>query len=112
MRDLSELKAVFTNVLGPEGLEQVLQGKRGVINTCGSGMTAAIIWLALQALQVDSAIYDEVSLPDPIFLGKIRGFGSVLDWLRCTSRKHDRQVEPELKWYYAPTICSRYIVKE
>jgi len=62
MRDLFELKVVFTDVLGPEALEQVLHGKRGIVNTCGSGMTAAIIWLALQMLQVDSAIYDESSL--------------------------------------------------
>lgn len=48
--------------LGGNGalLQEVLEGKRSVINSCGSGMTAAVIWLALQELGADSAIYDEV----------------------------------------------------
>jgi len=36
-------------------------GELGATNTCGSGMTAAVLWLALNQLGVQSAIYDEVS---------------------------------------------------
>jgi len=35
------------------------QGQVAVTATCGSGMTAAVIWLALQQLGIESAIYDE-----------------------------------------------------
>jgi len=33
--------------------------ERAFVNTCGSGLTAAIIWLALQRIGIDSAIFDE-----------------------------------------------------
>ncbi|KAG8903373.1 hypothetical protein FRB99_003395 [Tulasnella sp. 403] len=49
--------------LGPH-LEDVLTAKRSVVNSCGSGMTAAVLWLALKELGIESAIYDEVMLPD------------------------------------------------
>ncbi|KZW02018.1 Rhodanese-like protein [Exidia glandulosa HHB12029] len=42
-----------------ETLQQILDGKRSVINSCGSGMTACILWLGLQLLGVKSAVYDE-----------------------------------------------------
>ncbi|EJD55435.1 Rhodanese-like protein [Auricularia subglabra TFB-10046 SS5] len=40
-------------------LQGILDGKRSVVTTCGSGMTACILWLGLQILGVDGAIYDE-----------------------------------------------------
>lgn len=40
-------------------LDAVLSGEKRVVNSCGSGMTAAVVWLALQELGVKSAIYDE-----------------------------------------------------
>lgn len=56
-----ELRKVLLQALkGDEGqLQAVLTGEKKVINSCGSGMTAAVIWLALQELGVESAIYDE-----------------------------------------------------
>lgn len=54
-----ELEEVLRTTLGNAYFSQVLQGTRQVISTCGSGMTAAIIWLALRLVGVDSAIYDE-----------------------------------------------------
>lgn len=51
---------------GMEKLESLRQassaGELAATNTCGSGMSAAIIWLALNQLGVQSAIYDEVSI--------------------------------------------------
>lgn len=35
-------------------------GSPGAVASCGSGMTAAVIWLALQRLGVNAVIYDEV----------------------------------------------------
>lgn len=50
---------------GMENLEKLRQasssGELAATNTCGSGMSAAIIWLALNQLGVQSSIYDEVS---------------------------------------------------
>lgn len=48
--------------VGEGGVKEVLEGKRGVIASCGSGMTAGVLWLGLRMLGVQSpAIYDEVS---------------------------------------------------
>lgn len=59
----NELNKVFEEVLGKESWEQVKSGEKDVINTCGSGMTAAVLALALEVAgrQSKSALYDEVS---------------------------------------------------
>jgi len=51
-------REIVEKVLGPE-MKNVFSGERHVVNSCGSGMTAAVLWLALQELGVDTAIYDE-----------------------------------------------------
>ncbi|BGP41340.1 hypothetical protein JCM10450v2_005383 [Rhodotorula kratochvilovae] len=56
----AELEKVFVAALGEEKWAAVKRGERPVIGTCGSGMTAAVLWLALQragAPPID--IYDE-----------------------------------------------------
>lgn len=57
-----KLKSAILKALGGDEakLQAMLAGKLSVVNSCGSGMTAAIIWLALQELGVKSAVYDEV----------------------------------------------------
>jgi thiosulfate/3-mercaptopyruvate sulfurtransferase len=62
--DREEIKLILLKALGNDEakLQQVLSGQLSVINSCGSGMTAAVIWLALQELGIHSSIYDEVSL--------------------------------------------------
>ena len=64
MLSAEALRQVVLKALGGDSskLQEVLEGRRGVINSCGSGMTAAVIWLALQELGVNSSIYDEVSV--------------------------------------------------
>ncbi|TKA55576.1 hypothetical protein B0A53_02754 [Rhodotorula sp. CCFEE 5036] len=56
-----ELEKVFEGVMGREMWHEVKSGKRGIVSTCGSGMTASILWLALQRAGVidNAAIYDE-----------------------------------------------------
>lgn len=47
--------------MGTEETERVLQGDRRVVTTCGSGMTAGVLWLGLNLLGVRGvALYDEV----------------------------------------------------
>lgn len=53
-----QLRQVLESTLGGR-LQDVLVGKQQVVATCGSGMSAAIIWLALHELGAKSAIYDE-----------------------------------------------------
>jgi len=54
---------------GEEVVERILQGEQPVVASCGSGMTAAVIWLALQEMGVNRTVplYDEVSLDNIIY---------------------------------------------
>ncbi|GAA6062599.1 hypothetical protein JCM10212_004894 [Sporobolomyces blumeae] len=56
-----ELEGVFEKAMGKETWELVKKGEKAVTTTCGSGMTAAILWLALQKCGVEApvSIYDE-----------------------------------------------------
>ncbi|GAA6049395.1 hypothetical protein JCM3770_007324 [Rhodotorula araucariae] len=59
----AELEKVFVRAMGEEKWAAVKRGDKPVIATCGSGMTAAVLWLALQragAPPID--IYDEAEL--------------------------------------------------
>lgn len=67
LRTPEELSEEIRTSLGTEYGEQILSGQRRVVTTCGSGMTAAVIWLGLssiwEAQQRDPpplALYDEV----------------------------------------------------
>ena len=47
--------------MGEKETQAILQGKRKVVTSCGSGMTAAVLWLGLNLLGVKGvALYDEV----------------------------------------------------
>lgn len=53
-------KALETAV-GPANASAVLKGERGVVASCGSGMSAGVIWLAMRMMGVERlALYDEV----------------------------------------------------
>jgi len=57
-----EIRTVLENTIGREELEDVISGERSVVASCGSGMTAGVLWLGLQLLGAKQvAIYDEVS---------------------------------------------------
>ena len=54
---LEELKTA----VGEEETQAILEGKRKVVASCGSGMTAGVLWLGLNLLGVKGvALYDEV----------------------------------------------------
>ena len=53
--------AALEEALGAERAKEVLDGKRQVVTSCGSGMTAGILWLGLKLLGVERVgLYDEV----------------------------------------------------
>jgi len=59
----AEIKKVLENAIGPVETEKVIQGQRSVAASCGSGVTAGVLWLGLQLLGVKNVgLYDEVGL--------------------------------------------------
>ncbi|KAJ7107668.1 Rhodanese-like domain-containing protein [Mycena crocata] len=55
-----QLRAAVVDALGPERSKAVFNGNVSVIASCGSGMTAGILWLGLRLLGVEKiSIYDE-----------------------------------------------------
>lgn len=57
---------------GQEEWEKVKKGDKGMVATCGSGMTAAVIWLAVKVAGREEAVgvYDEVSFCRVVALGE------------------------------------------
>jgi thiosulfate/3-mercaptopyruvate sulfurtransferase len=71
-RERSELDDELRDVLGQEFMRQALNGERTVVTTCGSGMTAGVLWLGLKLLEVQkTGLYDEVR-----WLGKLDRYKS------------------------------------
>jgi thiosulfate/3-mercaptopyruvate sulfurtransferase len=63
-----QLRTAVVDALGPETANSVFNGDVSVIASCGSGMTAAVLWLGLQLLGVKQvSIYDEVSIEISFF---------------------------------------------
>jgi len=57
----TELKKNLIAAVGEEHVEAVLSGKRTITTTCGSGMTAGVLWLGLKLLGAKNvSLYDEV----------------------------------------------------
>jgi len=55
-----DLRQALENAIGAEQAQLVLTGKRPITTTCGSGMSAAILWLGLKLLGASNvALYDE-----------------------------------------------------
>ncbi|KAJ7357127.1 Rhodanese-like domain-containing protein [Mycena albidolilacea] len=55
-----KLRSAVVDALGPEKANSLFKGDVSVIATCGSGMTAAVLWLGLQLLGVKQvSLYDE-----------------------------------------------------
>lgn len=58
----NELRQKLADSIGTNNARLVLEGQRTVITTCGSGMTAGILWLGLKLIEESTlvALYDEV----------------------------------------------------
>lgn len=60
LKPTTQILDVLRESLGPDFAGEVLEGKRGVTASCGSGMTAGVLWLGLQAIgATEVGIYDE-----------------------------------------------------
>jgi thiosulfate/3-mercaptopyruvate sulfurtransferase len=58
-----EVRLALRDLLGANVANEIIEGKRAVITTCGSGMTAAILWLGLKLIGAQKVgLYDEVCL--------------------------------------------------
>ncbi len=59
---VNELRRKLEDAVGTEYTKLILEGQRQVITTCGSGMTAGILWLGLKLIKETTpvALYDEV----------------------------------------------------
>ena len=59
----SEIQNALEAAVRPIEFEKILKGERPVVTSCGSGMTAGVLWLGLQLLGVQKvSLYDEVML--------------------------------------------------
>ncbi|KAF8139947.1 Rhodanese-like domain-containing protein [Boletus edulis] len=55
-----ELRQALVNAIGADQAQLVLTGKRAITTSCGSGMTAGVLWLGLKLLGAPNvALYDE-----------------------------------------------------
>jgi len=86
---LEELK----KAVGEEETRAILEGKRKVVTSCGSGMTAGVLWLGLNLLGAKGvALYDEVrSCPEDLWTGRLIGLSAELDWVRDETPKQSRE---------------------
>jgi hypothetical protein len=80
--------AQLKSAVGEEQAQAILEGKKNVVASCGSGMTAGVVWLGLSLLGVRNVgLYDEVLfffLSNPAeFWAHL--FSVELDWVRDAS---------------------------
>jgi len=55
-----EIRLALRDLLGAKVADEIIEGKRAVVTTCGSGMTAAILWLGLKLIGAEKVgLYDE-----------------------------------------------------
>jgi thiosulfate/3-mercaptopyruvate sulfurtransferase len=60
------LRSTLEATIGHEQAGLLIEGKKPAVTTCGSGMTAGVLWLGLSLLGVKNpALYDEVHLLNP-----------------------------------------------
>jgi len=59
-RHPTEIRQVLVDAIGLKQLEQIFKGERTIITSCGSGMTAGVLWLGLKLLGAGKVgLYDE-----------------------------------------------------
>lgn len=57
----SDVRRILNDTFGETETEKIICGERSVITSCGSGMTAGVLWLGLQLLGAPHiSLYDEV----------------------------------------------------
>ncbi|GAA6010820.1 hypothetical protein JCM10207_005861 [Rhodosporidiobolus poonsookiae] len=66
LKPAAELEDAIKSRVGDEVWQSLKSGERGVTTTCGSGMTAAVLWLGLQRAGVSA---DKIKLYDESWTG-------------------------------------------
>ena len=92
---VEELREVLVRAAGgEEAWRKLVEQGQGLVFTCGSGMTAAVGWLANEIVKeaglggaVRTGLYDEVR--SLAFWGLGSADGIELDWVRLEARKPD-----------------------
>ena len=60
-KDRDQVLEELKKAVGEEETQAILEGRRKVVASCGSGMTAGVLWLGLNLLGAKGvALYDEV----------------------------------------------------
>ena len=81
-----EIHKALVSAVGSEQAELTIKGERPIITSCGSGMTAAVLWLGLRLLGVEKiGLYDEVSMISVSLTGS--SLMSFQSWAGYASRK-------------------------
>lgn len=58
-----DIYTALVRAVGVDRADAIMEGALPVITSCGSGMTAGILWLGLKLLGVEKvSLYDEVSV--------------------------------------------------
>ncbi|KAF7982068.1 hypothetical protein HWV62_30362 [Athelia sp. TMB] len=66
-----EIRQALVDAVGPAHAQAIISGERSIVATCGSGMTAGVLWLGLRLLGVQNpGLYDEVSGTSEACLGR------------------------------------------
>lgn len=64
VRPVAEIRQALIGAVGEAKFQAIMKGEASVVTTCGSGMSAGILWLGLKLLGADNvALFDEVSHP-------------------------------------------------
>lgn len=59
----ADIRKALVHAVGPEYAELIIKGEKPIVTSCGSGMTAGILWLGLRLIGVEKiGLYDEVRL--------------------------------------------------
>jgi hypothetical protein len=103
LRSPAEMLEELKKAVGEEHARAILDGKRNVVASCGSGMTAGVLWLGLNILGVRNVgIYDEVMTLYSLFSNKSLTSNSELDRLRHETRKQNTEILTTLR------VCTSY----
>ncbi|KAF7972702.1 hypothetical protein HWV62_17278 [Athelia sp. TMB] len=58
-----KIRQALVDAVGPAHAQAIISGERSIVATCGSGMTAGVLWLGLRLLGVQNpGLYDEDTL--------------------------------------------------
>ncbi|KAF8922322.1 Rhodanese-like domain-containing protein [Mucidula mucida] len=83
MRPALEIRQALIDAVGEQAVEAIIKGEASVATTCGSGMTAAVLWLGLKLVNAQKvALYDEVSHSMATRTNAFDSFPSVMDRVR------------------------------